>query len=52
MEGGVLAGSLEQKRTLGKDEGNLNKVWTSVKNNVSPGVPVMVQWLATLTRKP
>ena len=32
---GVLNGLLEQKGTLGKNEQNLNKVWTPVRNNIS-----------------
>ena len=32
---GVLDWLLEQKGTLGKNEDSLNKVWTSVRNNVS-----------------
>ena len=31
----VLNGLLEQKGTLGKNEQNLNKAWTLVRNNVS-----------------
>lgn len=43
MQCGILDAISEQKNILGKNEGNLNKIQTSVNNNVS----VLVHFIVT-----